>query len=84
MVKNLPANAEAAGSGSGVGRFPVGATGNPLQYSYLENSMDREASQATVSRATESNTTEHACTPLHSMAFTVYKKLFVCQQSSLL
>ena len=82
MVKNLPANAEAAGSGSGVGRFPVGAI--PPAVFFLENSMDREASQATVFRATELNTTEHARTSLHSMAFTVYKELFVCQQSSLL
>ena len=33
------------------------ANGNPLQYSCLENSMDRGAWQATVHRATESDTT---------------------------
>ena len=27
----------------GSGRFPGGGSGNPLQYSYLENPMDREA-----------------------------------------
>ena len=32
----------------GSGRFPGEGNGNPLQYSYLENSMNREAWQATV------------------------------------
>ena len=38
--------------------------GNPLQYSYLENPVDRGAWWATVHRVTESDTTEvtwHAC-----------------------
>ena len=45
MVKNSPANANAAGgvgSTPGLGRFPK-KEGNPLHYSYLENSMDRGA-----------------------------------------
>ena len=32
----------------GLGRCPGEGNGNPLQYSYLENSMDRRAWQATV------------------------------------
>ena len=32
----------------GSGRSPAGGHGNPLQCSYLENSMDRDAWQATV------------------------------------
>ena len=32
----------------GLGRFPIGGNSNPLQYSYLENSMDKGASQATI------------------------------------
>ena len=51
MVKNLPANAGDAGdAGSipGMGRSPGGRNGNPLQYSCLENSMDRGDWQATV------------------------------------
>ena len=36
------------GSIPGSGRFPGEANGNPLQYSCLENSMDRGTSQATV------------------------------------
>ena len=51
VVKNLPANARNArdaGSIPGLGRYPGGGNGNPLQYSCLENSMDREAWWATV------------------------------------
>ena len=53
MVKTLPANAgdvRGVGSIPGLGRSPGGRHGNPLQYSYLENSLDRGAWQATVHR----------------------------------
>ena len=46
MVKNLPARD--AGSVPGLGRSPGGANGNPLQYSYLGNLMNRGAWQAIV------------------------------------
>ena len=36
------------GSTSGLGRSPGEGNGYPLQYSYLENSMDRGARQALV------------------------------------
>jgi len=43
----------------GSGRSPGEGTGNPLQYSCLENSMDRGACQATVHGvAKESDTSE--------------------------
>ena len=45
----LPANAGDAGDASsipGLGRLPGVGNGNPLQYSCLENSMDRGAWQA--------------------------------------
>ena len=61
MIKNPSANAGDArdlGSIPGSGRSPRVGNGNPLQYSYLENSMDREAWQATVYEVAESNTTE--------------------------
>ena len=51
MVKNLPANAgdpRDMGLIPGLGRSPGVGDGNPLQYSCLENSVDREAWQATV------------------------------------
>ena len=42
MVKNLPAMQD-LGSIPGLGRSPEEGHGNPLQYSCLENSMDRGA-----------------------------------------
>ena len=43
MVKNLPAMWGDLGSIPGSGRSPQGGHGNPLQYSCLENPMDRRA-----------------------------------------
>ena len=48
VVKNPLANAGDAGSIPGSGKFPREGNGNPLQYSCLENSMDRGAWLATV------------------------------------
>ena len=45
-VKNLPAMQ--TGSIPRLGRSPGEGNGNPLQYSCLENPMDKEAWQATV------------------------------------
>ena len=44
------------GSLPGVDRSPGAGHGNPLQYSYLENPMDRGAWQIMVHRAAESRT----------------------------
>ena len=43
MVKNPPANAGDMGSISGLGRSPGERNDKPLQYSCLENPMDRGA-----------------------------------------
>ena len=48
MVKNSPANIGDIREDPGLGRSPGGGNGNPLQYSCLENSMDRGACRATV------------------------------------
>ena len=50
----------------GLGGFPEGGNGNPLQYSYLENSMGRGAWRATVHKVSKSQTqlSDHA----HSVA----------------
>ena len=59
MVKNPPANAEDvrdAGSIPGSGRSPEEGNGNLIQYSCLENPMDRRALWATVHGVTKSQT----------------------------
>ena len=62
QVKNPPANSgdmRDVGSIPGSGRSPGGGHGNPLQYSCLENLMDRGTWWATVHEITkESDTTE--------------------------
>ena len=61
VVKNPPANAgdiRDAGSIPGSEGSIGGGHGNPLQYSCLENPMDRGARQATVHGVAESDTTE--------------------------
>ena len=61
VVKNLPDNAgniRDVDSIPGSGRSPGGGHGNPLQYSCLENPMDRGAWWATVQSHKLSDTTE--------------------------
>ena len=56
---SLPANAgdlRDVSSIPGMGRSPGGRHSNPLQYSCLENPMDRGAWQATVHGVAESDT----------------------------
>ena len=63
VVKNPPANAGDArdvGSIPGLGRPSREGNGNPLQYSCLKNSMDREAWWAPVHK--EADMTERTCT----------------------
>ena len=59
VVTNPPANEgniREAGLISGLGRSPGGRHGNPLQYSCLENPMDRGVLWATVFRVAKSLT----------------------------
>ena len=71
--KEPPANAgdlRNAASVPGSGRSPGRGHGNPLQYSCLENPMDRGAWQSTVHRVAKSQTrlNDRACT-FQSVAF---------------
>ena len=57
LLKSLPANGGDIRDAClipGLGKSPGGENGNPLQYSCLENPMDRGAWQAMVHRVTKS------------------------------
>ena len=59
MLKDLPANARdirVSGSISGLERSPGEGSGNALQYSCLENPIDRGAWGVAVHRVTKSQT----------------------------
>ena len=69
-IKNLPANARDAGWVPGLGRSLGVGNGNPLQYSYLGNPMDRGAGWATVHGVSESGQDPAARQQQHMTAFT--------------
>ena len=70
VVKNLPTNAgdrREVGSIPGLGQSPGGRHGNPLQYSRLENPMERGAWWATVHGVIKSRTQlKHAHTSMNT------------------
>ena len=88
VVKNPPANAGDIGSTRGSGRFPRKGNGSPLQYSCLENSMDRGAWWAIVLRVRHNwatNTFTHSIDWNIQIAVTddsqiYYVKMFLLQR----
>ena len=84
VVKNLPAKAgdlRDTGSNPGSGRFPGGGNGNPLQYSYLENSLDREAWQVAIQGvAEESGMTEYTHTQVDNINKSFCNLTRLCKQ----
>ena len=70
-VKASACNAGDLGSIPGSGRSPGEGNGNPLQYSCLENPMDREAWWATVHGVTKSHTQLNDFTSLHFTSVTI-------------
>ena len=56
VVNNPPVKAGGVGLISGLGKSPGGGHGNPLQYSCLENPMDRGPWWATVHGVTKNQT----------------------------
>ena len=94
MVKNPPANARdirGAGSTLGSGRSPGEGNDNPLQYSCLENPMDRGAWQAKVHGVTKNLTRlsihvhthnrftgKYPTTQRHNSAYFSYNSKILC------
>ena len=80
MAKNLPANAGDPSSSPGLGRSPGEGNGNPLQYSCLENPMDRGACQAHSPRDhKELNMTERL-TLSNLEEYTLYGSIYMNQK----
>ena len=77
LVKNMPADAgdiRDMGSVPGSGRSPGGGHGNPLQYSHLENPVDRGAWRVTVHGVAQ-NWTQVKQLTVH----TCIKNILVCE-----
>ena len=86
MVKNPPANAGDAGdmgSISGLRRSPGGRNGNPLQYSSLENPMDRGLSMVGYSSwgCKELDMTEHEKFQV-CKSITLIKEKYFCHETT--
>ena len=98
MLKNMPAKAGDASLNPGLGRFPGEGCGYPLQYSCLENSMDRGTCQAiaygitrvghdlTTKRQIHTQTHTHTHTHTHTSIlshFAVHQKHNIVSQLTL-
>ena len=76
-VKNPLANAGNVGLIPGSGRSSGGGHGNPLQYSCLENLMDRGAWRATVPGVAESRTQLSRRTHIYNYIY-LYAIIYNC------
>ena len=76
MVKNLSAMQESQGSITELGRSTGVQNGNPFQYYYLENPMDRGSWQAKVHRVAKSHLQlKQPSTHVLNSAFPVWNNL---------
>ena len=83
MVKNLPVNAADAGLIPGLGRSLGDGNGNPLQYSCLENPIDRGGWYIIVyGVAKESDTTERLTLMVASFDSCI-SSFFICKYKSM-
>ena len=71
------------GSIPGLGRFPGGGHGNPLQYFWLENAHEQRRREATVHGVSESDTTEQLSTQMTNFVDRLFIGLFATGKSSL-
>ena len=79
VVKNLPAtegDVRDMGLIPGSGRFPGRGHGNPIQYSCLENPMDRGAWRATVRSIAELDMTKSTYTHTHKYIRNITEVIF--------
>ena len=77
VVKNLPADAGDSGLIPDSGRFSGGGNGNPLQYTWVENSMDKGAWQATAHGAAKSRTWLSMHTHTHYSTLLCYSRYII-------
>ena len=80
VVQNLPPNAGEGGSIPRVERSPGEGNGNPLQYFYLENPMDRGAWWTEVHGVTKSDTMKQLSTEQHSTNLPKEAKDLLCRK----
>ena len=81
MVKNLPANAGDAGDSwfdPWVRKIPGGGNDNPLQYSCLDNPMDRGARWATAHGVSKSQTRLSTPLPLGEVEYPLSQTTTTC------
>ena len=71
VVKNVPANAGDVGLIPGLGRFPEEGNGNLLQYSCMENFMEKGGWRATVHGVKESDMTKRLTHTHHGTSLVV-------------
>ena len=69
QIEDFTCNVRDLGSIPGLGRGPGEGNGNPLQYSCLENHMERGAWRVTVHGVAESNTNEKLSTETKKAIF---------------
>ena len=83
--KESVCDAESLSSIPGSGRFPGKGNGKPLQYSCLENSMDREARQAALHGVAQSQTqlsdyvlcSVHVNYFIHTFIYSFHQQIFI-------
>ena len=82
VVKNPLANTGDQGSIPGLGRSPAEGNANSLQYSCLENSLDRGAWWATVHGVAKESDTTQQLNNMHVSVLSQHLKRFACRSKA--